>query len=70
MLYITHDLPLLASLADRIAVMPHGRIVESGTVADIVRRPRADYTRALIAAVPDPDSVSPHTPERKRNPVG
>ncbi len=59
MLYITHDLPLLASLADRIAVMQHGKIVESGTVADIVRRPRADYTRALIAAVPDPDSAAP-----------
>ncbi|MBW7922655.1 MAG: ABC transporter ATP-binding protein [Rubellimicrobium sp.] len=59
MLYITHDLPLLASLADRIAVMQHGRIVETGPVGDIVRRPRAAYTRALIAAVPDPDSPAP-----------
>jgi peptide/nickel transport system ATP-binding protein len=59
MLYITHDLPLLASLADRIAVMKQGRLVESGSTDAIVRHPGQDYTRALIAAVPDPDSPAP-----------
>ena len=59
MLYITHDLPLLASLADRIAVMQRGRLVESGATKAIVRHPAEAYTRALIAAVPDPDSPAP-----------
>lgn len=63
MLYITHDLPLLASLADRIAVMQHGRMVETGPVSDIVTRPCDAYTRALIAAVPDPDAASPAAPQ-------
>ncbi len=59
MLYITHDLPLLASLADRIAVMQHGRLVETGPTAQIVSNPQDAYTKSLIAAVPDPDSPAP-----------
>ena len=59
MLYITHDLPLLATLADRIAVMQRGQLMEVGPTRDTVTRPRDPYTRALIAAVPDPDAAAP-----------
>ncbi|MFN3663900.1 ABC transporter ATP-binding protein [Yoonia sp.] len=50
MLLITHDLAVVADVADRIAVMQHGRIVESGATADLLRKMRHPYTRALFAA--------------------
>jgi peptide/nickel transport system ATP-binding protein len=56
MLYITHDLPLLSSIADRIGVMRRGELVESGPAPALFARPRMAYTRELIAAVPDPDA--------------
>jgi ABC-type glutathione transport system ATPase component len=59
MLYITHDLPLLSSIADRMAVMRAGELVEEGPASAVIAAPRADYTRALIAAVPDPDAAAP-----------
>jgi len=52
LLFISHDLGVVAHLADRIAVMYLGRIVEVGSKADIVRAPRHPYTRALFAAAP------------------
>jgi peptide/nickel transport system ATP-binding protein len=51
-LFITHDLGIVAQMADRVAVMYAGRIVESGPVRDILRRPVHPYTRALLDAVP------------------
>ena len=51
-LFITHDLALMAQFADRIAIMLKGEIVETAPVADIVGRPRHDYTRRLWAAMP------------------
>ncbi len=58
-LVITHNVNTLAFLADRVAVMYLGRVVESGTTADVLERPSHPYTRALLAAVPDiePDGV-------------
>jgi peptide/nickel transport system ATP-binding protein len=53
MLYITHDLAVVAQVAGRIAVMYAGHIVEQGPAADILRRPRHPYTRGLMAATPD-----------------
>ncbi len=47
---ITHNLGLVARHAERAIVMKEGRIVEQGTAADILQRPRQDYTRALVAA--------------------
>ena len=52
-LYVTHDLAVLASLADRIAVMYAGRIVESGSRDDLFRRAVHPYTRKLLGAIPD-----------------
>ena len=49
---ITHDMGVVADMADRIIVMKDGRIVEEGTASDIFHRPRHPYTKALLAAVP------------------
>jgi len=49
---ITHDMGVVAEMADRVVVMRNGRIVESGTAIDIFERPREAYTRELLAAVP------------------
>jgi peptide/nickel transport system ATP-binding protein len=53
MLYITHDLAVVSQIASRIAVMYAGRIVEQGTVDEILRQPRHPYTRGLLASTPD-----------------
>lgn len=52
-LLITHDLAVVASRADRVAVMYAGQIVESGAVADVLHHPAHPYTRALLAALPE-----------------
>lgn len=51
-LFITHDFGVVAEIADRVAVMQHGRIVETGPAAQILNEPQHPYTRSLIAAVP------------------
>ncbi|MDQ0808940.1 peptide/nickel transport system ATP-binding protein [Streptomyces sp. B3I7] len=51
-LLVTHNMGVVADFADRVAVMHQGRIVESGTVEDVLLRPTHDYTRRLLAAVP------------------
>jgi oligopeptide/dipeptide ABC transporter ATP-binding protein len=52
LLFITHDLGVVAQIADRVAVMYAGRIVEEGAVADVLHHPRHPYTQALLRAVP------------------
>jgi peptide/nickel transport system ATP-binding protein len=59
--FITHDLPLLANVADRIAIMYAGKIVELGSTDQIVNRPEHPYTKALIGSTLDP------TPEVRRH---
>jgi len=56
-LFVTHDLAVVDMLADRIAVMQHGRIVELGSRQQILRDPREEYTAELINAVPIPDAA-------------
>ncbi|WP_413730245.1 ABC transporter ATP-binding protein [Sodalis sp. RH22] len=51
-LFITHDMGVVVDIADRVCVMRQGRIVESGTVEQVLSQPREDYTKALLAAVP------------------
>ena len=50
--FITHDLGIVAQLAGRVYVMHHGKVVESGRTTDIFKNPKDDYTKKLLAAVP------------------
>jgi peptide/nickel transport system ATP-binding protein len=58
-LFITHDMGVVAEIADRVMVMRQGRIVETGALDDILRAPKMEYTRNLLASVP---SLVPRTP--------
>jgi peptide/nickel transport system ATP-binding protein len=51
-LFITHDFGVVADIADRVVVMRHGKVVEQGSASEVLRAPKDDYTKALIAAVP------------------
>ncbi|CAL76726.1 putative ABC transporter (ATP-binding protein); putative dipeptide/oligopeptide/nickel transporter [Bradyrhizobium sp. ORS 278] len=65
-LFITHDMGVVAEIADRVAVMRQGRLVETGALDKILRAPEMDYTRNLLSSVPSliprpprPDSAEP-----------
>jgi peptide/nickel transport system ATP-binding protein len=64
-LFITHDMGVVAEIADRVAVMRQGRLVETGALDTILRQPTMDYTRNLLAAVPSliPRPPRPETKE-------
>ncbi|UEA60497.1 ABC transporter ATP-binding protein [Gordonia otitidis] len=59
-LFISHDLAVVEQVSDRVYVLRNGRVVESGLARDVLTRPKEDYTRALLDAVPYPD------PRRRR----
>ena len=64
LLLITHDFGVIAEMADRVAVMYRGAIVEQGPVRQILRSPTHDYTRGLLAAVPgvgEPQGPAPRS---------
>lgn len=52
MLFVTHDLALVRSIADRVLVLQHGRLVEGGLAADVLDRPEQTYTQDLLAHTP------------------
>jgi ABC-type oligopeptide transport system ATPase subunit len=54
-LFVAHDLAVVRTMSDDIAVMNQGKIVEQGPAAQVYERPRDEYTKALLAAVPVPD---------------
>jgi oligopeptide transport system ATP-binding protein len=55
---ITHDLGVLSSITDRVAVFYAGRVVEAGRLADVVGHPRHPYTRGLLDALPHPEAAA------------
>ncbi|WP_338702372.1 ABC transporter ATP-binding protein [Streptomyces sp. Q6] len=65
LVFIAHDLAVVRQVSHRIAVMRHGRIVETGPADDLVENPRHPYTRTLLAAAPEPvvrgSLTDPHT---------
>lgn len=72
-IFITHDLGVVANMADRVAVMYAGKIIEVGTVNEIFYDPRHPYTWALLSSIPDLDSKEkleaiPGTPPYLLNP--
>jgi peptide/nickel transport system ATP-binding protein len=56
-LFISHDLAVVDEVSARVLVLRGGREVESGPAGQVLRSPAAEYTRALVAAVPEPDPV-------------
>jgi oligopeptide transport system ATP-binding protein len=67
-LFISHDLAVVRSMSDDIAVMKDGKIVETGLADEVYERPKERYTRALLAAVPvpDPRKMQERRHERRR----
>ena len=61
-LFITHDMGVVAEIADRVAVMRAGRLVETGTLDAILRAPVMEYTRNLLSAVPSLVPRAPRAP--------
>src|SRR6185503_884358 len=62
-LFITHDFGVVAEIADSVAVLQRGKLVESGSARDVLTRPQHPYTRALLKAVP---SLTPRKPPLER----
>jgi oligopeptide transport system ATP-binding protein len=54
-LFVAHDIGVVRHISDRIAVMNHGKIVETGDADQVCEHPRDDYTKKLLSAVPIPD---------------
>jgi peptide/nickel transport system ATP-binding protein/oligopeptide transport system ATP-binding protein len=65
-LFVAHDLAVVRTMSDRIAVMNKGKLVEIGKAEDVYTSPREDYTKALLAAVPVPDPRRMRERKRER----
>ncbi|MGI5129922.1 ABC transporter ATP-binding protein [Pseudonocardia sp. CA-107938] len=64
MIYVSHDLAVVSQIADRVAVMYNGRLVEQGPARELLSRPRHPYTRGLLVSTPD------HLAPRRLEPMG
>jgi oligopeptide/dipeptide ABC transporter ATP-binding protein len=64
-LFVSHDLAVVRHIADRIAVMYLGRLVETASTAVLFAEPRHPYTKALLSAVPEPDPVRQRAKRRQ-----
>ena len=69
-LFVSHDLAVVDAVAARTAVLHRGRVVESGPTEQVLARPREDYTRRLVAAVPVPDPAVQAARRRRRRALG
>jgi peptide/nickel transport system ATP-binding protein/oligopeptide transport system ATP-binding protein len=65
-LFVAHDLAVVRTMSDQIAVMNKGKLVEIGKAEDVYTSPREDYTKALLAAVPVPDPRRMRERKRER----
>lgn len=75
MIFVTHDLGVVEEICDTVSVMYAGRIVESGPVSDVIRRPRHPYTDGLIASMPKlrgdlPQGIAGQVPPPGQRPAG
>lgn len=64
LLFVTHNIALVSNIADRVAILNRGEIVEYGPVGEVMSSPQHEYTRALIADTPDFELSFPGAPER------
>ena len=69
LLFITHDLAVASQVADRVAVMNEGRIVETGPTREFFGQPQHPYSKKLLASLPDPSAVRPELPPGTGKPL-
>ena len=69
-LFVAHDLAVVRTMSDHIAVMNKGKLIEIGRAEDVYTNPREDYTKALLAAVPVPDPRRMRERKRERRKLG
>ena len=73
MIFVSHDLAVVAQVCSRLVVMREGQIVDEGPIAEVLFTPQAEYTKALLRAIPelpalDPGPVASHEPHEPREP--
>ena len=66
---VTHDMGVIAALADDVVVMREGRVVEQGPVARVIAAPEHEYTRSLLAATPRVDTPGAGIAGQERRPA-
>ena len=66
MLFITHDFGVVEEIADDVIVMYQGRMVEKGSVKDVLKKPKHVYTKALLQCVPDAKGIKKLKPIQHR----